>query len=141
MEPQLPPKIFNHIKLAEPLEPIVFPCLLCPNMPVVLSTVKSVSAPRQRNPPAQKAPPIPTQQRKEKLAERQERQRQIDDAVSEWYSYTLAKADELGKRFDKKPRYFLDIFFQGGAKMVNHHHKTNAYNAFKSIKAAELNDG
>jgi hypothetical protein len=108
-----------------------------------LPTIKNVSAPRLRDPLAQKhsSIPVPTHQRKEKLAARQERQRQIDDAVSEWYSYTLAKADELGKLFNKKPRYFLDMFFQGGVKMVNHRHKTNAYNAFKSLKAAELSQG
>lgn len=111
-------------------------------MPPTLSTLKNVSAPRRRE-PSQKKPsiPIPTHQRKEKIAARQERQRQIDDAVGEWFSYTLAKADELGKRFDKKPRYFLDMFFQGGVKMVNHRHKTNAYNAYKSLKAAELSEG
>ena len=107
----------------------------------VLSTIKIASAPRQRNVPAQKPPPIPSQQRKEKLAKCQENQRQIDDAVAEWYAYTLAKADDLGKRFNKKPRYFLDIFFQGGAKMVTHNNKTNAFNAFKSLKAIELNEG
>jgi UDP-N-acetyl-D-mannosaminuronic acid transferase (WecB/TagA/CpsF family) len=42
---------------------------------------------------------------------------------------------------NKKPQYFLDVFFQGGAKMVNHHSKTNAYNTFKSLKATELNEG
>lgn len=83
-------------------------------MPAVLSTVKSVSAPEKS--PAQKAPPIPTQQRKEKFVERQERHGRLTMVLT--YS-----------------------FFQGDAKMVNHHHKTNTYNAFKSIKAAELNDG
>jgi hypothetical protein len=105
------------------------------------STVKIVSAPQQRNVPVQKPPPIPSQQHKEKLAIHQENQRQLDDAVAEWYAYTLAKADDLGKRFNKKPRYFLDIFFQGRAKMVTHNNKTNAFNAFKSLKAAELNEG
>lgn len=108
-----------------------------------LPTIKNLSAPRRRDPSAQKhaSIPIPSHQRKKNLAARQERQRKIDDAVSEWYSYTLAKADELGKLFNKKPRYFLDMFFQGGVKMVNHRHKTNAYNAFKSLKATELSEG
>jgi len=110
-------------------------------MPPVLSSVQNLSAPRQRIAPAPKPPPIPNHQRKEKLAKRQENQRQIDEAVAEWYAYTLAKADDLGKRFNKKPRYFLDIFFQGGAKMVTHNNKTNAFNAFKSLKAIELNEG
>jgi hypothetical protein len=107
----------------------------------VLSTIKNLSAPRLRTAPQQKRPPIPNHQRKENLAKRQENQRQIDEAVAEWYSYTLAKADDLGNRFNKKPRYFLDIFFQGGAKMVNHNKKTNTFNAFKSLKATELNEG
>jgi hypothetical protein len=106
-------------------------------MPQPLTTIQQLSAPRQRNASRQKPPPIPSHQQKEKVAERQKRQKEIDEAVSEWYTYTLAKADELGNRFDKKPRYFLDIFFQGGAKMVTHHSNTNAYNAFKSLKATE----
>lgn len=106
-------------------------------MPPALKTIQLLSAPRLRNVPQQKRPPIPSHQQKEKLAERQKRQEQIDEAVSEWYTYTLAKADELGERFDKKPRYFLDIFFQGGAKMVTHRSNTNAYNTFKSLKATE----
>ncbi|KAF8228889.1 hypothetical protein L208DRAFT_1403026 [Tricholoma matsutake] len=70
-------------------------------MPAVLSTVKSVSAPEKS--PAQKAPPIPTQQRKEKFVERQERHGRL--------TMVLVSDYKLSKRFDKKPRYFLDIFF------------------------------
>ncbi|KAF8954280.1 hypothetical protein BDZ97DRAFT_491743 [Flammula alnicola] len=43
-------------------------------------------------------------------------------------------------RFNKKPRYFLNIFFHGGARMVNHHEKINPHNAFISLKAQELRD-
>ena len=58
----------------------------------------------------------------------------------EWVTETHKKAEELALRFDKKARYFLDIIFQGGAHMVNHHEKVNAHNAFKSEKAAELRE-
>ncbi|KAJ7220384.1 hypothetical protein C8J57DRAFT_1015512, partial [Mycena rebaudengoi] len=57
-----------------------------------------------------------------------------------WFADTQAKAHELAERFQKKPRYFLDIFFQGGAHMVNHQQKVNAYNAFKSEKLAECRE-
>jgi hypothetical protein len=110
-------------------------------MPTVLSTIKNVSAPRLRKQPTHKRPPLPAQQQKEQQQKNRERQQQIDDAVGEWYTYTLAKADDLGKRFNKKPRYFLDLFFQGGVKMVTHRTKVNAFNAFKSLKAAEVNEG
>ncbi|KAF8195269.1 hypothetical protein K438DRAFT_1587471 [Mycena galopus ATCC 62051] len=51
---------------------------------------------------------------------------------------TNALATSLGERFDLKPRYFLDIFFQVGAHMITHQEAVNPYNAFKSFKAAEL---
>lgn len=63
-------------------------------MPMVLSTLQTVSTPRQSHLPSQKPPPIPAQQQMEKLEAHQEKQQQIDDAVSEWY---IAKADELRK--------------------------------------------
>ncbi|KAF8222542.1 hypothetical protein L208DRAFT_1186164, partial [Tricholoma matsutake] len=68
----------------------------------------------------------------------QEKQQEIDNAVNEGYSYTIAKANDLAECFDQKPCYFLDIFFQGGTRMVNHHSKVNAHNTFKSLKAQEL---
>jgi hypothetical protein len=52
-------------------------------------------------------------------------------------TYATTKATALGKRFDKSTRYFLDMFFQGGAHLVNHQNKLNAFNAFKAEKAAE----
>ena len=61
--------------------------------------------------------------------------------AAEWFSYTNAKAVELGLKYDKKTRYFLDMFFQGGAHMVHHQEKTNPYNAFKAEKAAQRREG
>jgi len=49
--------------------------------------------------------------------------------------------NQLAERFSKKPRYFLDIFFSGGARMVTHHDKINTHNAFTSLKAQEICDG
>jgi hypothetical protein len=50
-------------------------------------------------------------------------------------------ANTMAAEFDMKARYFLDIFFQGGAHMINHQDAVNPYNAFKSFKAAELREG
>ncbi|KAF8163959.1 hypothetical protein BJ912DRAFT_830954, partial [Pholiota molesta] len=44
----------------------------------------------------------------------------------------------LGEKFDKKPRYFLDRFFLGGQKLIYKQSVTNSFNAFTSIKAAQL---
>ncbi len=70
-----------------------------------------------------------------------ENQEAMEAAIDEWMSHAHAKAHELAQRFDKKPRYFLDRFFQGGQKFIHKHTVTNAFNAFKSIKAAELRAG
>jgi hypothetical protein len=107
-------------------------------MPQTYTTIASVSAPRIRvNKPAKKSAPLTSTQVKEKRDQRETRQVEIDAVVDEWHMLTNDKAYELAERFDMKPRYFLDIFFQGGAKMVHHQEKFNPYNAFKSEKAAE----
>ncbi|KAJ6602308.1 hypothetical protein B0H10DRAFT_1823204 [Mycena sp. CBHHK59/15] len=107
-------------------------------MPQTYTTIAAVSAPRIRvDKPSKKSAPLTATQVKEKREERETRQAEIDAAVEEWRALTNDKANELAERFDMKPRYFLDIFFQGGAKMVHHQEKINAYNTFKSEKAAE----
>ena len=65
-----------------------------------------------------KAAPLTSTQKKERTAQREKNQTAISMAVDEWFSSTTAKANELAARFNKKPRYFLDIFFHGGARMV-----------------------
>jgi hypothetical protein len=109
-------------------------------MPPTFSTIKSASTCHVHHHPASKRAPIPAQQHQEKKEACEEKQQAIDDAIGEWYSYTIAKANDLAERFNKKPQYFLDIFFQGGTRMVNHHSKVNVHNTFKSFKAQELHD-
>jgi len=108
------------------------------------TTVKSISSTRRRTRDDQqpnRKPSAPLRQRQEKAEERHRKQEEQDLAVSEWHASTLTKANELGERFGKKPRYFLDQFYSGGARMVHHHEKVNPHNAFKSLKARELRDG
>ena len=88
-----------------------------------------------------KSAPLTAKQKKDKAIQREENQTAIDAAVDEWFESTTAKANELAERFNKKARYFLNIFFHGGARMVHHHEKVNAHNAFVSLKAQELRDG
>ncbi|KAJ6476564.1 hypothetical protein DFH09DRAFT_952319 [Mycena vulgaris] len=109
-------------------------------MPIHHTTIVSVSQPCIRHTNPQPRAPLTTTEKKEKQVARELKQDQIDNAVNEWLTYTYAKATELGERFDRTQHYFLDIFFQGGAHMVHHQEKVNAYNAFKSEKAAECRE-
>ena len=88
-----------------------------------------------------KSAPLTSKQKKEKRVLHKENQAAIDAAIDQWFSSTMAKANELVVQFNKKPRYFLDIFFHGGTHMVHHHEKVNPHNAFMSLKAQELCDG
>src|SRR6266567_1171592 len=106
-------------------------------MSILTSTVNAASSTRIRH-TQHKSTPLTSKQKKEKTAQREENQAAIDTAVDEWFASTMAKANELAARFNKKPRYFLDIFFHGGAHMVHHHEKVNPHNAFMSMKAQEL---
>jgi hypothetical protein len=107
---------------------------------LISSTINAASSARVRH-TQHKSAPLTVRQKKEKATQREETQAAMDAAVDEWFDLTMAKANELAERFNKKPRFFLDIFFHGGARMVHHHEKVNAHNAFVSLKAQELRDG
>ena len=114
--------------------------LLFPMSILTSSTINAASSTRIHHTQSKSAP-LTSKQRKEKAAQREENQAAIEAAVEEWFSLTTSKANELAERFNKKPRYFLDIFFHGGARMVHHHEKVNPHNAFMSMKAQELREG
>ncbi|KAJ6573766.1 hypothetical protein DFH09DRAFT_1311850 [Mycena vulgaris] len=101
-------------------------------------TIAALSQPRIRQTPSVPRAPLTAEEKKKKREDSPETQAQIDEAVGEWWAQTYSKAVQLAQRFDKKPCYFLDMMFQGGARMVNHHEKVNPYNAFKSEKAAQV---
>ncbi|KAJ7086902.1 hypothetical protein B0H15DRAFT_781879 [Mycena belliarum] len=119
-------------------------------------TIAAVSQPRRKPAPTLPQAKATASEKKEKREESRAKQEKIDAAVgtdsispldvsnpflsAEWFTETKAKAAELAARFDKKPRYFLDVFFQGGTHMVNHQEKVNPYNAFKAEKAAQLRE-
>ncbi|KAJ7020930.1 hypothetical protein C8F04DRAFT_929748, partial [Mycena alexandri] len=87
-----------------------------------------------------KAAPLTAQQQKEKRDARQEKQERMDAKVRKWMDDPNELANTMALEFDVKPRYILDIFFQGGAHMIHHQEVTNPYNAFKAMKAAELRE-
>jgi hypothetical protein len=104
------------------------------------TTISAASNPRVRHTDPKPRAPLTAAEQREKREARAERQDEIDTAVGEWFAYTYAKAEELAQRFKKNQRYFLDVFFQGGAHMIHYQEKVNPYNAFKSEKAAECRE-
>ncbi|KAJ7175578.1 hypothetical protein C8R46DRAFT_891064 [Mycena filopes] len=110
-------------------------------MAPVYSTIAAASSARRRPDEApKKSAPLTADQQKEKRDARNEKQARIDTQVQKWMEDTNDLAIKMGEEFDMKPRYFLDIFFQGGAHMINHQEVVNPYNAFKHFKAAEARE-
>jgi|SRR5215471_14141966 len=100
----------------------------------------TVKATRDRNAATIKAAPLTAEQRKEKKEARNDTAKAMAADIEEWHSFTMAKIEELAEKYHKKPRYFQDIFFQGGARLV-HSRGTTAWNAFLSKKMDEVKEG
>ncbi|KAF9048995.1 hypothetical protein BJ165DRAFT_1311016, partial [Panaeolus papilionaceus] len=96
--------------------------------------------PRTCNPTNTTRAPLTQQQKKEKKAEAGERREELDAAVNAWFEKALEHADELAERFNKRPRYFLDIFFSSGARMLSQQTKTNPHKVFLHFKSEEARD-
>ena len=110
-------------------------------MPYTNSYAKSLRLPasRKRHTVSRRAP-LTDSQCKERSTASQKHQDEIDEAVRDWKANTLTLATDLARRFNKKRRYFLDLFFQGGVHLVHKQTKVNPHNAFLSMKAQELRD-
>jgi hypothetical protein len=110
-------------------------------MPTVYSTISLASSTRIRTGNhSHKPAPRTAEQLKEKRDARAEKQSRIEAYVQKWMEDTNQLAQTMAMEFDMEPRYFLDIFFQGGAHMVNHQDVINPYNAFRGLKSIELRE-
>lgn len=96
--------------------------------------------PRRRTSQVKPHVPIPSEQREKRQEANRKRRQEVDAEVIAWESYTLTKAEELAVRFDKKPRYFLDLFYQATARLSSRHEKVNGFNAYKSKRIAEMRE-
>ncbi|KAJ7753382.1 hypothetical protein DFH07DRAFT_960222 [Mycena maculata] len=109
-------------------------------MPTAFTTIAVETQPHIRHTKPKPRPPLTADERKEKKQERDAKQDAIDAALSKWYDDSLALAEDLSTKYKQKPKYFLEIMFQGGARMVHQQTKTNPYNAFRAEKAAECGE-
>ena len=119
----------------------IYGCKAKKKMPYTKSYASSIRLPPscQRHAVSRRAP-LTDAQREERSAASRKCQDKIDDAVHDWKASTLTLATDLARHFNKKPCYFLDLFFQGGVHLVHKQTKVNPHNAFLSMKAQELCD-
>jgi hypothetical protein len=106
-------------------------------MPATFTTISAASHQHIRHTAPKPRAKLAPEELKARQAESATRQEGIDDALAKWWADSMALADDLAERYKKKPKYFHELMFQGGARMVHHQDKVNPYNAFKAEKAAE----
>ncbi|KAJ6521708.1 hypothetical protein B0H19DRAFT_1043656 [Mycena capillaripes] len=110
-------------------------------MPAVYSTLALASSTRIRTGNhSHKPAPRTAEKLKEKRDARADKQGRIETRVQQWMEDTNQLAQAMATEFDMDSRYFLDIFFQGGAHMINHQEAINPYNAFRGLKSMELRE-
>lgn len=100
----------------------------------------SAATPHVRFTEPKKRAKISTEVLKERQEVRADKQELIDSAVADWFTNTMALAEELAALHKLQPQYFLDLFFQGGARMIHQQKKVNPYTAFKAEKSAECRE-
>ena len=64
----------------------------------------------------------------------------LDTEIEEWFQFTMAKVQELGKHFNHRPRWILDKMFYRGAH-IKQANRTNVWNAWASQLCEKLNAG
>ncbi|KAJ7732774.1 hypothetical protein DFH07DRAFT_696399, partial [Mycena maculata] len=109
-------------------------------MPPTFATIAIESHPKARHGSSKTPAPLTAEKRKENKEKREEKKDGIDQALAAWWESSVALANDLSNRYKQKPKYFLEMMFQGGARMVNSQTKINPYNAFRAEKAAECRD-
>ncbi|KAK1227506.1 hypothetical protein PQX77_009482 [Marasmius sp. AFHP31] len=84
-----------------------------------------------------KRPPMTRAERKRRRLERQTQYTAIKIRMAKLRRLVREECVQLGKDFRKKPRYFTDMFFQGGTRIHKPANKPSSFNAFISKKSRE----
>ncbi|KAL0563803.1 hypothetical protein V5O48_018260 [Marasmius crinis-equi] len=81
--------------------------------------------------------PIPNTQVLKKSNERRKKASEIKQEIAKLRRYVRGRCNELAEIYDLKPRYFADMFYQGGVRNAKARNAPNPFNAFKSVMAHE----
>ncbi|KAF8326485.1 hypothetical protein F5887DRAFT_1197076 [Amanita rubescens] len=100
----------------------------------------SAICPRQRTSKPRPYIPVPPEQRAQRRETNRERREEVNAAIIAWETYTLSKAEELAERFKRRPRYFLDLFYQSTSRLASRHEKANGFNLYKRKRIAEMRE-
>ncbi len=100
----------------------------------------SAICPRQRTSKPRPYIPVPPEQRAQRRETNRECREEVNATIIAWETYTLSKAEELAERFKRRPRYFLDLFYQSTSRLASRHEKANGFNLYKRKRTAEMRE-
>jgi hypothetical protein len=104
-------------------------------------TLKGLACHQRRPSGQRKSAPLTKEQKVQRAAKAACTKLTLAQGIADWHANTQLEAEELAQKLGKSKRYVLNAMFQDGAQMVNAREKTNAFNAFKSIRLAQINEG
>ncbi|KAK1216321.1 hypothetical protein PQX77_021058 [Marasmius sp. AFHP31] len=84
-----------------------------------------------------KRPPMTRAERRRQGVQRQTQDAAIKVWMAKLRRLVCEECTQLGKDYKRKPRYFTDMFFQGGARIRKPANKPSSFNAFISKKSRE----
>ncbi|KAJ8455914.1 hypothetical protein ONZ51_g12300 [Trametes cubensis] len=85
------------------------------------------------------APKLPAAQRAAMTAASRSKREALAQDLESWYEGVKDFASQLAEKYNQKPDHYLQLMFSGGAKR-HKERKVNAYNAWSSAIAKEIND-
>ncbi|KAK1218521.1 hypothetical protein PQX77_011587 [Marasmius sp. AFHP31] len=100
--------------------------------------VPASTMPKQRRTKRPKRPSMTCAERERRRNNRKSNYVKMKLRIGALRRYVQAECAQMGLDFDRKTRYFLDMFFQGGVRVSKPANEVNDFNAFKSNKAYEL---
>ncbi|KAJ7730225.1 hypothetical protein DFH07DRAFT_781667 [Mycena maculata] len=104
------------------------------------ATITIESHPKACHGESKEHPPLTAEKCKENREKRKEKQDGMDQALAAWWEGSVALANDLSTCYKQKPKYFLEMMFQGSARMANSQSKIDPYNALRAEKAAECGE-
>ncbi|KAK1233846.1 hypothetical protein PQX77_002973 [Marasmius sp. AFHP31] len=84
-----------------------------------------------------KRPPMTRAERRRRRVQRQTQDAAIKVRMAKLRRLVREECTQLGKDYKRKPRYFTDMFFQGGARIRKPANKASPFNTFISQKSRE----
>ncbi|KAK1225661.1 hypothetical protein PQX77_011385, partial [Marasmius sp. AFHP31] len=85
--------------------------------------------------------PVTVNERIRRKCNREKRTADVKASIAAIRRHIREKCIELGTKYKRKAKYFLDMVYQGGVRLTKPANNPNHFNSFKAVKAYERREG